>query len=75
MRMIRTKHWKLVRFHLPLMMDELYDLENDPGENRNLYRISEFRPVREELQERLSEWQQAIRDPVTNVEKAVHNKK
>ena len=74
MRMIRTKHWKLVRFHLPLMMDELYDLENDPGENRNLYRISEFRPVREELQERLSEWQQAIRDPVMNVEKAVHDK-
>ena len=74
MRMIRTDRWKLVRFHLPLMMDELYDLENDPGETRNLYRNPEFRQVREKLQGRLTQWQNAIQDPVFKVEKAVHGK-
>jgi len=56
------------------MMDELYDLENDPGETRNLYRNPEFRQVREKLQGRLTQWQNAIQDPVFKVEKAVHGK-
>ena len=56
------------------MMDELYDLASDPDEKANLYRSPEFRPVRDELQQRLSGWQRAIDDPVFQVEKAVHDK-
>ena len=38
MRMLRTPEWKLVRYHYANFQDELYDLKNDPGETRNLYR-------------------------------------
>ncbi len=71
MRMIRTDRWKLVRHHLPLMVDELYDLEGDPGERRNLYRNPAFQQVRDELQARLATWQRSISDPVFKVERAV----
>ncbi len=74
MRMIRTDRWKLVRHHLPLMMDELYDLQHDPGERRNVYRMGEFRQIRDDLQARLTDWQHSIDDPVFKVEKAVHQK-
>lgn len=36
MRMIRTEDWKYVRHFHENLMDELYDLKNDPGETRNL---------------------------------------
>jgi arylsulfatase A-like enzyme len=36
MRMIRTDDWKYVRHFHANMMDELYDLKNDPDESRNL---------------------------------------
>ena len=74
MRMVRTDRWKLVRHHLPLMMDELYDLKGDPGERQNLYRNPDFRQVRDELQGRLATWQRSISDPVFKVERAVHQK-
>src|SRR5688572_31441939 len=48
MRMIRTGKWKLVRFHFCNGLDELYDLESDPGEKRNLYRRPEAQKRSEE---------------------------
>jgi arylsulfatase A-like enzyme len=36
MRMIRTADWKYVRHFHENLMDELYDLKNDPDETRNL---------------------------------------
>lgn len=38
MRMIRTEKYKYVRHFHANMMDEVYDLENDPDERNNLYR-------------------------------------
>jgi uncharacterized sulfatase len=64
MRMIRTAKWKLVRHHHANLLDELYDLKNDPGETRNLANNVKFADVREQLQKQLTEWQQAIDDPV-----------
>jgi uncharacterized sulfatase len=37
MRAYRTPRWKLVRDFLNLGRDELYDLEADPGERKNLF--------------------------------------
>lgn len=71
MRMIRTERWKLVRHYLSFELDELYDLANDPQEERNLYRARagitttpEGDAARAELQERLYAWQRAIDDPL-----------
>lgn len=73
MRMARTARWKLVRHYLSLEKDELYDLQNDPEELENLYRlrrasahatIPEIRAAREQLQERLYAWQRLIDDPL-----------
>jgi uncharacterized sulfatase len=64
LRMARTDKWKLVRHYLTLELDELYNLEEDPGETRNLYYQPEHRAVRRQLQERLYAWQRAIDDPL-----------
>ncbi|MGH9837525.1 MAG: sulfatase family protein [Blastocatellia bacterium] len=64
MRMIRTPEWKLVRHHFTSFLDELYDLRNDPGETKNLYNDAQHQAVREQLQQRLTKWQQSINDPL-----------
>ena len=64
MRMIRTAQWKLVRHHMADGLDELYDLQQDPDELRNLYRSEAARPVRDQLQMRLTDWQRSIDDPL-----------
>jgi uncharacterized sulfatase len=64
MRMIRTPTWKLVRHHLCKGMDELYDLQNDPGETSNLYNSAAQSKVRDKLQEQLTAWQKQIDDPL-----------
>jgi uncharacterized sulfatase len=64
MRMIRTARWKLVRHYHANMLDELYDLENDSGEMRNLYRNGKHDKVRNQLQERLMAWMKSINDPL-----------
>ncbi len=64
MRMIRTDKWKLVRHHHTNLMDELYDLANDPGETRNLYAQPQHADVRDQLQARLTDWMRSIDDPI-----------
>jgi len=64
MRMIRTSKWKLVRHHHANFLDELYNLEKDPGETRNLYGNASYAAVREQLQQRLTAWQKSINDPL-----------
>jgi arylsulfatase A-like enzyme len=64
MRMIRTPRYKLVRHHFSNYLDELYDLQEDPGETRNLYQNPKHRATRDTLQERLTQWQRSINDPL-----------
>ncbi len=70
MRMVRTKEWKLV-LHFSEgsapaepIFGELYDLRNDPNEERNLYGDPSVKAVQEELTERLRQWQKQINDPL-----------
>ena len=65
MRMLRTNEWKLVRHYHANELDELYDLKNDPGELKNLYKDASYRDVRARLQQRLDDRMKAIRDPIT----------
>lgn len=64
MRMIRTEQWKLVRHHFSNMLDELYDLKADPGETRSLYEDPAYVEIRNQLQQRLTQWQKSIDDPI-----------
>jgi len=68
MRMVRTKEWKLV-LHFSEgsapaepIFGELYDLRNDPNEERNLYGDPSVKAVQEELMERLKQWQEQVGD-------------
>jgi uncharacterized sulfatase len=63
MRMIRTSRYKLVRHQLTNGLNELYDLQRDPGETKNLYNSPEAKSARDDLQKQLTAWQQSINDP------------
>ena len=65
MRTIRTERWHLVRQYMKNgQPDELFDLKNDPEELRNLYDDAKHREVREQLQQRLTEWMRSVDDPL-----------
>ena len=64
MRMIRTPRFVLVRHHHANYLDELYDLETDPGQVKNLYHNAKYRETRDGLQTRLTAWQRSINDPL-----------
>lgn len=53
-KMVRTKKWKLNYY--PGHGGELYDLENDPGEMRNLYRSGRHAGTVGELKGALLDW-------------------
>ena len=53
--MIRTRRWKLV-YYAGLAEGELYDMQSDPDELRNLYNSVGHQEVRAELQQRLLDW-------------------
>ena len=44
--------------------NELYDLKNDPGEEKNLYNNAAAAKMRDQLQEKLTAWQKSIDDPI-----------
>lgn len=51
---IRTKRWKLITFpELQDEIDELYDLQDDPGELRNLIKKPEYAPKVRQMRQRL----------------------
>ena len=64
MRMLRTNEWKLVRQYHANELNELYDLQNDPGETKNLYKDEKVRGMRDDLQKRLEAKMRAIDDPL-----------
>ncbi|MDA9180406.1 sulfatase-like hydrolase/transferase [Emcibacteraceae bacterium] len=68
LRMVRFEDWKLIkRFGLRAnadLVDELYNVKNDPGELNNLINQNEHQIIREELESLLREWLLKIDDPV-----------
>ncbi len=59
-RGIRTERYKLIEYVLDPQEFELYDLERDPKETRNIYGLPEFASVQMQLLDRLK----ALRDAV-----------
>jgi choline-sulfatase len=68
MRMIRTPQWKLVRHHMTNGDNQLFDLTSDPLEKRNRYYDKKVQDVRDELQQRLTKWQESIDDPILKLD-------
>ena len=64
LRMIRTTDWKLVRSYGTSTKDQLFDLQADPDELRNLWNAPDQRSRRRDLEARLREWMRSIDDPV-----------
>jgi choline-sulfatase len=65
MRSIRTDRWHLVRqYKKNGQPDELFDLQADPEELRNLYNEPAHRAMRDALQERLTAWMRSVDDPL-----------
>ena len=66
--MVRFEEWKLIvrRFNRPRMprMDELYNLEADPGEKTNLIDEPESAEMAGKLAGWLVDWGREINDPV-----------
>jgi len=63
-RMVRNRRWKYIWNATAL--DELYDLQNDPGELRNLAVLPESRPVLASMRKRLVEWMADTNDTLLN---------
>lgn len=71
MRMVRTEEWKYVRHFHANLMDELYNLKDDPEETRNLLGGAGRRKMNDrvdavvrELLEKMESAMKAIKDPV-----------
>jgi arylsulfatase A-like enzyme len=63
-RMLRDRRFKYV--YNPTAFDELYDLEHDPGEIRNLIDDAALQPELARLRQRLAAWMEEIHDPLYN---------
>jgi arylsulfatase A-like enzyme len=59
---IRTPRFKLIHFYYDIDAWELYDLEKDPLELKNIYEDPSYRDIREELSERLRTLQAYYKD-------------
>ena len=64
LRMIRETRFKLVRSYGTTTKDQLFDLESDPDERKNLWGAPDQRDRRRSMERRLREWMASIDDPV-----------
>ncbi|MDE2560971.1 MAG: DUF4976 domain-containing protein [Sphingomonadales bacterium] len=61
-RGVRTERWKFVHYFLAPAKFELYDLQNDPHEDRNLYGKPGYEEITEHLEQRLNELRKETND-------------
>lgn len=62
-RMIRGERWKLIEYPL-ISKTQLFDLENDPDEIRDLSADPRHQADLDDLRGRLKEWQRDMKDPL-----------
>ena len=61
-RMVRTKSWKYI--YNPGAEDELYDVDSDPGELRNLAETYGYKHVLRRMKARLVKWLERTGDTI-----------
>ena len=62
-RGIRTIKWKYIHYYEELQEFELYDLENDPHEMKNLIHLPDYYPIVEKLRKRMRGLRMELKDP------------
>ncbi len=62
-RMVRSSRYKYVTFNWGKHPEQLFDLENDPGELRNLAPDNQYADVIKEHRAMLEEWKKGTGDP------------
>lgn len=62
-RGIRTRRWKYIHYFEDPEEFELYDIQNDPEEMKNLYGNPAFDDTVAQLRERMTELRRELRDP------------
>ena len=62
-RMIRSREWKLIRYP-KIGLEQLFDLQHDPDELRDLIDRPEHRAVADELRTKLTDWLREHGDPL-----------
>jgi arylsulfatase A-like enzyme len=62
MRGVRTSRWKLIHYIQNPQGHELFDLENDPEERRNLYDDPKYKQQAQELTARLEKFREITND-------------
>ncbi len=65
--MVRTERWKFVLNWNKRDLDELYDLDNDPGELRNLAQEAKYKNVVREMLGRIADWLRETEHPYAEV--------
>ena len=61
---VRTNRYKLIHFYDVVDSWELYDLETDPNEMKNLYNDPGYEKTIRELKDKLIEMQKEYMDPI-----------
>ena len=64
MRAYRTPEWKLVRYFGAPDRDEMYHLQNDPGETKNLAGDANAKSARAWLEQKIQDNMEAVNDPL-----------
>lgn len=62
-RGVRTERYKLIHYYESPEEFELYDLQEDPGERRNVYGQARYADLTQQLKKRLLELQHETKDP------------
>jgi arylsulfatase A-like enzyme len=68
---IRTDRYKLIHFYYDIDEWELYDLNKDPSEMRNVYNDPDYAGIRETMHERLEKVRRLYGDPDANNQKFI----
>ena len=66
---VADKRYKLIHYYYDIDQWELYDLEKDPAEMKNLYNDPEYASVREGMHKKLAELREYYGDSDANDQK------